>query len=178
VRIAADGEILVSRSRHLGYLGGGEETPANAWLPTGDRGRLDGDGFLHVEGRRKHVLITSFGRNVAPEWPEAELAAGGAIAQAAVFGEARPRLCAVIVPRSAAATDAAIEAEVRHTNARLPDYAQVALWIRAEAPFSAENGLATANGRVRRDAWVRTANASRPLSSTQLPESALCCLKN
>jgi long-subunit acyl-CoA synthetase (AMP-forming) len=156
VRIAADGEILVSGSRYLGYLGGGEEAPANAWLPTGDRGRLDGDGFLHVEGRRKHVIITSFGRNVAPEWPEAELAAGGAIAQAAVFGEARPRLCAVVVPRSAAATDAAIEAEVRRTNARLPDYAQVALWIRAEAPFSAENGLATANGRVCRDAvWSR-----------------------
>jgi acyl-CoA synthetase (AMP-forming)/AMP-acid ligase II/pyrroloquinoline quinone (PQQ) biosynthesis protein C len=156
VRIAADGEILVSGSRCLGYLDGGADGPADEWLPTGDSGRIDADGFLHVEGRRKHVLITSFGRNVAPEWPEAELAAGEAIAQAAVFGEGRPRLCAVIVPRLSAATDAAIEAEVRRANGRLPDYAQVAFWMRAEAPFSAASGLATANGRVRRDAvWSR-----------------------
>jgi long-chain acyl-CoA synthetase len=151
-----DREILVSGSRCLGYLGGAGSAPGGTWLRTGDRGRLDADGFLHVEGRRKHVLITSFGRNVAPEWPEAELAASGAIAQAAVFGEARPRLCAVIVPRVAGATHSSIEAEVLRANARLPDYAQVALWIRAEAPFSAANGLATANGRVRRDAvWSR-----------------------
>ena len=107
---------------------------------TGDLGRLDAAGFLHVEGRRKHLLITSFGRNVAPEWPEAELLAGPAIAQAAVFGDARPRLCAVVVPRTPAVPDAAIEAEVRAANRRLPDYAQVAFWIRADAPFSAEDG--------------------------------------
>jgi hypothetical protein len=156
VRIAADAEILVSGSRCLGYLGSAADIPADEFLPTGDRGRLDADGFLYVEGRHKHMLITSFGRNVAPEWPEAELTAGGAIAQAAVFGEGRPRLCAVIVPHLAAATDAAIEAEVRHANGRLPDYAQVVCWMRAEAPFNSGNGLATANGRVRREAvWSR-----------------------
>jgi acyl-CoA synthetase (AMP-forming)/AMP-acid ligase II/pyrroloquinoline quinone (PQQ) biosynthesis protein C len=138
VEIGADREIVVCGER------------------TGDLGRLDDDGFLYVDGRRKHVLITSFGRNVAPEWPEAELTAGGAIAQAAVFGEARAQLCAVIVPRAAQATDAALAAEVRRANARLPDYARIALWLRADAPFGAANGLATANGRVRRAAvWSR-----------------------
>jgi acyl-CoA synthetase (AMP-forming)/AMP-acid ligase II/pyrroloquinoline quinone (PQQ) biosynthesis protein C len=156
VRIAADGEILVSGPRCLGYVGGVESSPTPDWLSTGDLGRLDADGFLHVEGRRKHVIITSFGRNVAPEWPEAELTAGEVIAQAAVFGEARPRLCAVVVPRSAAATDAALAAELQRANTRLPDYAQVAFWVRADAPFSAGNGLATANGRARRNAvWAR-----------------------
>jgi len=155
VRIAPDGEILVAGSRALGYLGG-EDLARGAWLATGDLGRLDGDGFLHVEGRRKHMLITSFGRNVAPEWPEAELTAGGAIAQAAVFGEARAQLCAVLVPRAADASNAALGTEVRRANARLPDYARIAHWARADAPFSTANGLATANGRVRRDAvWSR-----------------------
>jgi hypothetical protein len=83
-------------------------------------------------------LITSFGRNVAPEWPEAELISTAVIAQAAVFGEARRRLCAVIVPRLHAVTDAAIDAAARRQSS-LPDYAQVAHWIRLG--LSACNGL-------------------------------------
>ena len=138
VRVADDGEIFVGAQA------------------TGDLGRLDGEGFLHVEGRRKHVLITSFGRNVAPEWPEAELGAGAAIAQAAVFGDARPALCAVVVPREAAASNTVIESDVQRANARLPDYARIAFWLRADAPFGPADGSATPNGRVRRDVvWSR-----------------------
>jgi len=121
------------------------------WRATGDLGRLDADGFLHIEGRRKHVLITSFGRNVSPEWPEAELLAGRAIAQAAVFGEARPQLCALVVPAPGARA-AAVDAQVRAANARLPDYAQIGAWLSADAPFTLQNGFATANGRARREA--------------------------
>jgi long-subunit acyl-CoA synthetase (AMP-forming) len=121
-------------------------------VATGDLGRIDGDGFLYIEGRRKNVLITSYGRNVSPEWPEAELLAGGAIAQAAVFGEARPSLCALVVPAAPGVEDGAIDAQVQAANRRLPDYARIARWLRAEAPFTPQNGLATANGRVRRDA--------------------------
>lgn len=158
VRVAPDGEIQVGGHGFLGYLGDPPRERPGRWLSTGDLGRLDAEGFLHVEGRRKHLLITSFGRNVAPEWPEAELTAGGEIAQAAVFGEARARLCAVLAPRRADATDAQIEAEVRRANARLPDYAQIAFWLRAAAPFSPADGTATPNGRVRRDAvWSRHA---------------------
>jgi long-subunit acyl-CoA synthetase (AMP-forming) len=138
VRIDEGGEIVASGIR------------------TGDLGRLDDDGFLYVEGRRKHVIITSFGRNVSPEWPEAELAAGGAIAQCAVFGEARPSLGAVLVPRAPAMTGDALHAEVQRANARLPDYARIGAWLRADAPFSPAAGTLTANGRVRRDAvWAR-----------------------
>ena len=145
------------------------------WLPTGDLGRLDADGFLYIEGRRKNVLITSFGRNISPEWPESELLAGPAIAQAAVFGEARPQLCAVIVAANAGLPDAALERQVHAANARLPAYARVRRWLRAEAPFMAQNGLATANGRPRRDpiwqtygarldaSWTKTVPARRPV---------------
>jgi long-subunit acyl-CoA synthetase (AMP-forming) len=122
------------------------------WLSTGDLGRFDDDGFLYVEGRRKNLLITSFGRNVSPEWPEAELVAGPSIAQAAVFGEARARLCAVLVAANDALSDAALERQVDAANARLPDYAQVRGWVRAESSFTWQNGLATYNGRPRREA--------------------------
>jgi long-subunit acyl-CoA synthetase (AMP-forming) len=119
-------------------------------IRTGDLGRIDDDGYLHIDGRRKHLLITSYGRNVSPEWPEAELLAGRAIVQAAVFGEARPRLCALVVP-APGTPQAAVEAQVRAANARLPDYAQIGAWLPADAPFTPQNGFATANGRARRD---------------------------
>jgi long-chain acyl-CoA synthetase len=125
------------------------------WHATGDLGRMDPDGFLYIDGRRKHVLITSYGRNVSPEWPEAELLAGPAIAQAAVFGEAQPRLCALVVPADGASA-AAVEAQVRAANARLPDYAQIGAWLRADVPFTPQNGFATANGRARREALWKT----------------------
>jgi long-subunit acyl-CoA synthetase (AMP-forming) len=129
-----------------------EVKTGDEWLATGDLGRLDDEGYLYVEGRRKHVLITAYGRNVSPEWPEAELLAGGPIAQAAVFGEAQPMLCALLVPAAPDVDDRAIDAQVQAANRRLPDYARIARWLRAEAPFTPQNGLATANGRVRRDA--------------------------
>ena len=96
VRIAADGEIEVGGSLFSGYLGHGE-APASEWWPTGDLGSIDADGFLHVTGRKKTVLITGFGRNVAPEWVETALRGENAVAEAVVFGDAEPALSAVLV---------------------------------------------------------------------------------
>lgn len=76
-----------------------------------------------------------------------------------MFGEARAHLGAVIVSASPAAPDAALERQVRLANARLPDYAQVRRWLRADARFTAQNGLATANGRPLREAIWRTYGA-------------------
>ena len=146
VTIGDDGEIQVTGPSFLGYLG---ETarPVDAILATGDLGYRDDDGFLTVTGRKKNLLITGFGRNVAPEWVESELCREPAIAQAAVFGEARPWLSAVIVPRGAAT---GIAEAVDRINASLPDYARVRHFILTDAPFSPANGMATANGRPRR----------------------------
>jgi long-chain acyl-CoA synthetase len=146
--IADNGEILLHGSRLPGYLGAAAQ--AEGPLHTGDIGHVDGDGRLHVTGRIKHQIITSFGRNVAPEWPEAELLATPAVAQVVVFGEAQPALGAVIVPRGPV-DDSVLDAAVRSANERLPDYARIGHWLRADAPFSALNGQATDNGRVRRD---------------------------
>ena len=105
------------------------------------------DGYLARRGN----LITSFGRNISPEWPESLLLENPSIAQAAVFGDARPYLVAVLVA-SPQTEHSALDRAVRHANTKLPEYARVAGWVRASAPFTALNGLATANGRIRRDA--------------------------
>jgi len=150
LRIASDGEIEVAGALFSGYLG--DPAPPPAWWPTGDIGRVDDDGYFHVQGRKKHVLITSFGRNVSPEWVETALRGDAAIAQAAVFGDGQPALSAVLWPADAQLTDAALQAAVDATNAALPDYAQVRRWTRAAAAFTPEAGMATPNGRPRRDA--------------------------
>jgi long-subunit acyl-CoA synthetase (AMP-forming) len=148
VSFSADGEILVSGSTFLGYLG--HECPPQPW-PTGDLGYVDAEGFLHLTGRKKSLFITSFGRNVAPEWVERELTQQPAIAQAALFGECTPLNVVVIVPRPGFSEDE-IETAIELVNQSLPDYARASTWLKASAPFTQKNGLLTANGRLKREA--------------------------
>jgi long-subunit acyl-CoA synthetase (AMP-forming) len=149
VSIAPDGEIVVENQSMLGYLG--ERRSASPAIATGDLGYLDEDGFLYVTGRRKNVFITSFGRNVSPEWPEAELLHRPEIAQACVFGEAQPFNTAVVCPADASVTPGAIADAILSANRNLPDYARVADFIIADEPFSAANGLLTPSGKLRRE---------------------------
>jgi long-subunit acyl-CoA synthetase (AMP-forming) len=152
VTIDARGEIHVAGTAISGYVGG-ENVPQR--FATGDLGYFDTEGFLHVSGRRKNMFITSFGRNVSPEWVEAELCEEPAIAQAAVFGEARPWNVAVIVATPTMQPEQ-LRSAIRAANQRLPDYARVGDWIVAGSPFTHGNGELTANGRNRRAAiWIR-----------------------
>ena len=154
LRVDSEGEIWVAGALMLGYLGG-ERAVSPAWWATGDLGRIDADGYLHVEGRRRNLLITSFGRNVSPEWVESELQASPAIAHAVVFGDDQPALGAVLWPARAQASDEELAQAVARANTRLPDYARIARWLRGRAPFTAAAGMATANGRPRREAIAR-----------------------
>jgi long-subunit acyl-CoA synthetase (AMP-forming) len=157
VRIAEDGEVLVAGSTLLGYL---EEAPVTGeWWATGDLGHLDEEGYLYLDGRKKHQFITSFGRNVNPEWVEAELTQSGVIAQAFVHGEALPHNLALLWPLDPTASDEAIELAVQLCNAQLPDYAQVHTWRRLPAPLSPIDETLTANGRPRREAILQRYHA-------------------
>lgn len=153
VRISDDGEIEIAGALSLGYLG--EPATTDTWRATGDLGRLDADGFLHVDGRRKQLLITAFGRNVSPEWVETELHQQPEIAHAVVLGDGEPALGAVLWPSSPLIDDTALAQAVRRANLPLPDYARIARWTRGRAPFLAENGFATPNGRPRRSSIAR-----------------------
>ena len=146
LRIDDSGEIQIKHPLFSGYLG--DNVSAQEWYATGDLGALDEDGFLRIHGRKRNVFITSYGRNVSPEWPESLLISHPAIAQAAVFGEARPFATAVIM----AYDPSRIESAISEVNAGLPDYARIGAYVLATHPFGQSNGQLTGNGRLKRDA--------------------------
>ena len=102
VQIASDGEIL-TRGPHvmLGYYKRPDataETIRDGWLHTGDLGHLDQDGFLFITGRKKELIVTLGGKNIAPVYLEGLLTQDPLIAQALVIGDGRSFLTALIVP--------------------------------------------------------------------------------
>jgi long-chain acyl-CoA synthetase len=144
MHVDGNGELHLRHPLFSGYLG--DDAPQHEWYPTGDIGRIDDDGFLFIEGRKKNVYITSFGRNVSPEWIESVLTASPAIAQAVIYGEAKPFSTAIIVPRQ----PQDIPAVIRQINNQLPDYARIGAHVLAREPFSISNGQLTGTGRPRR----------------------------
>ncbi|MFF4353676.1 AMP-dependent synthetase/ligase [Streptomyces sp. NPDC001530] len=101
VRIAADGEILLAGAQVLrGYwdpqAGGVVPAAPDGWLPTGDLGALDDDGYLTITGRKKELLITAGGKSVAPAPLENWLRSHPLISQCMVLGDGRPYVTALI----------------------------------------------------------------------------------
>lgn len=153
IRIADDGEVLVKGANYLGYIG---QTPQqDTWIHTGDIGHLDEEGFLLINGRKKNIFITSYGRNVSPEWVERDLTSTPAIAQACLFGESKPWNTALIVP-TLDASDDMIADSINRINQQLPDYARVSKWLLADEHFSTDNQQLTPNGRLKRDVIWQT----------------------
>lgn len=161
----ADGEVRVRTHAFLGYVN--SPRTARQEFSTGDLGHLDVRGHLHLDGRRSNLLVTSYGRNISPEWIESALLADPRLLQAVVVGDARPALAALLVP-APGVDSAALDALVAHINVGLPDYARIRHWA-VVPPFTAANGLATGNGRPRR---ARIAAAHASLLATLYGESA------
>ncbi|WP_412077144.1 AMP-dependent synthetase/ligase [Streptomyces xanthophaeus] len=97
VRIADDGEVLLG-GRHVfaGYWNTAQAVVPGTWLATGDIGQLDADGYLTITGRKKDMIITSGGKNVAPAPLEDWLRAHPLVGQCMVVGENRPYVAALI----------------------------------------------------------------------------------
>jgi long-chain acyl-CoA synthetase len=105
IRIAPDGEIL-TRGPHVmaGYWKDPEATArtiVDGWLHTGDVGHLDADGFLYITDRKKDLIITAGGKNIAPTELERLLVGDPLIDQAVIYGDRRPFVVAIVVPNFA-----------------------------------------------------------------------------
>jgi long-chain acyl-CoA synthetase len=175
-RCAEDGEILVS-SPFLadGYAqADGSTTPlgtSGGWFATGDTGRIDPDGYLWINGRKKELIVTSTGRNVSPALVEAELTTHPMVGHALAYGDGRSYLVALIVLDPEVATSwvagrgitgsiddisvhpdllAEVERAVLAANARLNNTEQIRRYQVIAQGWSVEGGELTPTMKVKR----------------------------
>lgn len=117
-RIAPDGEILVKGPQiMLGYYNDPSDTAEvlqAGWLKTGDVGHIDDDGFIFVTDRKKELIITSGGKNIAPQLIENSLKMDKYISTACLYGDRKPYLIALIVPNFERLLEFARERDVHY----------------------------------------------------------------
>lgn len=178
VKIAADGEIMTrSRSVMKGYFKLPEKTAEvikEGWFITGDVGHLDDDGYLFITDRKKDLIKTSGGKYVAPQGVEAALKHSHYIAEAAVFGDGKKYVAALLVPdftrltawareKGLPADDPAaliartevlafMQTEVDAAQKDLPHHEQIKKFALLPAAFSLDAGELTPTLKVKRKA--------------------------
>ncbi|MBD8077572.1 AMP-dependent synthetase/ligase [Cellulosimicrobium arenosum] len=176
VRIAEDGEILLQGDHVFrGYHGNEEATReafVDGWFRTGDLGSLDDDGFLRITGRKKEIIVTAGGKNVAPAMLEDRIRAHPLVSQCVVVGDQRPFIGALVtldpegLPGWAAmhgkgdlsvedaATDAdvlaALDAAVTRANQAVSRAESIRKFSVLATDFTVENGYLTPSLKVKR----------------------------
>ena len=161
VRLDEDGEILVrSDTVFAGYYKDAEATAAaftdDGWFRTGDVGEIDGEGFVKITDRKKDLIITAGGKNVAPQNLENALKASRFVSQALVVGDRRPYIVALITvdPAEVGATGRdpheLVQEIVDGVNADRVRVEQIKRFAILDRDFTQEDGEVTPTLKLRR----------------------------
>jgi long-chain acyl-CoA synthetase len=173
VRIADDGEILVRGPNvFLGYYkepAATAETLVDGWLHSGDLGAFDAEGFLSITGRKKEILITAGGKNIAPKNLEAALKNHPLVSEAVIIGDRRKYLTALVTldpeavaklcaeqgldpatAHGAPSVRAAIQGAVDRMNEELARVEQVKKFTVLPRAFTVQDGELTPTLKVKR----------------------------
>jgi long-chain acyl-CoA synthetase len=162
IRIAGDGEILIrSNTVFAGYYHDDEATRATlddeGFVHTGDVGHLDEDGFLVITDRKKDIIVTAGGKNVAPQNLENELKAHLVVSQAIIVGDRKPYIAALITvdPEVVNGLDetgvqAAVQAAVDEVNRERSRYEQIKRFTVLPREFSIDHDEVTPTLKLRR----------------------------
>jgi long-chain acyl-CoA synthetase len=176
LKIGEGDEILVKGPGIMrGYLGMDEETKKaidpEGWLHTGDMGAIDGKGNLAITGRIKDIIVTSYGKKVAPEPIEAQLLKSRYLKHAMLYGDNRKFIIALLVPdeeniRKFAAEkklpmeyDALLKSDeirslineaIKTLNKKLAQYEQIKGFVLIRDDFTTENGMMTPTLKLKR----------------------------
>jgi long-chain acyl-CoA synthetase len=162
LREADDGEILVrANTVFAGYYNDEAATRAvlddDGWLHTGDIGRIDEDGFLTITDRKKDIIVTAGGKNIAPQNLENDLKVSKVISQAIIVGDRRPYVAALITldpEQTEGMTDAektaAVQAAIDDANRDRSRYEQIKRFTILPRDFSMEHGEITPTLKLKR----------------------------
>jgi long-chain acyl-CoA synthetase len=162
LHIADDGEILIrSNTVFAGYYHDEEATRATldgeGFVHTGDVGHIDDDGFLVITDRKKDIIVTAGGKNIAPQNLENELKAHRIVSQAVVVGDRKPYIAALITADAdaakgldAAAVHAAVQTAVDDVNRERSRYEQIKRFTVLPRDFSLEHDEVTPTLKLRR----------------------------
>lgn len=162
IRIADDGEILIRgpgvfQGYYKNDLATKDAFDDEGWFKTGDIGGMSRDGFLSITDRKKDLLITSGGKNVAPQPLENELKRSPFVSQAVVIGDRRPYLTALLGldpemkdSLSEKELSAALEAHLHKLNSALPGFEQIKKFELIPGEMTIESGELTPTLKVKR----------------------------
>lgn len=176
VRTADDGELLIRGPQVMrGYYKNPEATAevlAEGWLRTGDIARIDEEGFVYIVDRKKEIIVTAGGKNIAPQPLENELKLDKFISQAFVYGDRKPYLVALLTPNAERLVELAhhenltyfdledlvshqrvqamYEERIRHLNAKLPSYETIKKFALIPGEFSIDGGELTPTLKLKR----------------------------
>jgi len=162
VRTDDDGELLIrSETVFAGYYKDEDATREvlgeDGWLRSGDLGEIDEDGFIRITDRKKDILVTAGGKNVAPQNLENALKTAPLISQALVVGDRRPYVAALITidpsvadGMPAAEIEARVQEAVDHANAELSRFEQIKRFTILPRDFTAEDGEVTPTLKLKR----------------------------
>jgi len=152
MKLAENQEILVRGPNIFpGYWNRPEETRnalRDGWFHTGDQGEVNASGNWKITGRIKNLIILGSGHNIAPEAIEEEIASRLPGTQVVLVGNGRSYLSAIV---TGSVTAESVQTALNDVNATSPHYKQVGEFRISSEPFTIENGLLTANGKLKRD---------------------------
>jgi long-chain acyl-CoA synthetase len=153
MRLSDSDEIIVRGPNVFpGYWNRPQQTAEvlrDGWFRTGDQGEMDGSGNWRIVGRIKNLIVLGSGHKIAPETIEEEIARNlpGA-QQVVVVGNGRGYLSAIVTGN---VSGEQVQAALHAVNPDLPHYKQVRAFHLRQEPFSIDNGMLTANGKLKRD---------------------------
>ncbi len=159
VKAAPDGELLIrSETVFAGYYKDEAATrevlAEDGWLSSGDVGEIDPDGFVTITERKKDIIVTAGGKNVAPQNIENALKTSPYVSQAVVIGDRRPYVTALITLDEAVANgddpQALIQHEVDRVNAELSRFEQIKRFVILPRDFSADEDEVTPTLKLKR----------------------------
>jgi len=178
VKIASDGEILIKGPNVFSeYLGRRDETASafdgEGWFKSGDLGEYSRDGFLRITGRKKDMIVTAGGKNIAPQMIESIMCDSPLISHLMVHGDGRKFLTALITLNESEARERLrkrgvelgdgesvaahpkvremVEAHISERNAKLSQFETIKRFAIVDGDFSVEGGELTPTLKVRRD---------------------------